>query len=453
MAPLPELNTDWTPVRMPAAAKRANLVILRSSDKSLHHQWDKNLGGEDRTWDLMLSHYGKSEPEDPDAEIIVKQGAFKYAACHRLFKDIAWLNDYRAVWFCDDDIMTSWADINRMFKIFNDNDMLLAQPSLTKNSYGWWKECFQQPGMYLRFTNFVEIMVPLFSAEALQKCLFSFHGKITGHGLDYLWPHLLGFPRTKVGMIDAVAVHHTRPAGTGPIYDEARQINVTPADEFHPIMKEYNLSEVHLEFGRVTAAPLPAVRTEAAATTYPILGDKLVKFFQNSLKPAHPEIWKNYPNGWNSITGWNGGVPVAYTTPILAPNDSNFRIGFTLEIQKAITGNQFELVRLGRKQSPYALSIKIDMTSATAYNLVFMLQNEQGANISIVSPQLNIGQPIKITFQTMLVLGWASMQLNDNPPLEMTIPSMALVGSDELVVGHADVTGTISMLNLAPGIV
>ena len=66
-------------------------------------------------------------------------------------------------------------------------------------------------------TNFVEGMCPVFSRRALQIC----HGtlKETWYGADILWPALLGRPSTRIGIMDEVAVVHTRPPATN--YDLA----------------------------------------------------------------------------------------------------------------------------------------------------------------------------------------------------------------------------------------
>lgn len=250
---LPQLDTSWTAVRMPPGLQRPNLVIVRTGNSSLHKQWPK---APVRHWDLLLSHYGSAEPDCPNADIIVKQGAFKFAACHRLFQDIPWLSQYRSVWFCDDDIMTSWTDIDLMFSLFAEFGLDLAQPSLTANSFVSHGICRQLPQFVLRYTNFVEIMVPLLSAGGLKRLLPSLENAVTGWGLDYAWPKLLGYPRNKIGIIDQVAVHHTRPGGQGPIYNEALQLKVMPGEEMVMNLERYGVEIVtQAIYGLVLAQP------------------------------------------------------------------------------------------------------------------------------------------------------------------------------------------------------
>jgi hypothetical protein len=71
----------------------------------------------------------------------------------------------------------------------------------------------QREQVSFRYTQFVEIMCPIFSRRALQICLGTMRDTASGYGLDHLWPSLLGYPRGRIGIIDAVAAAHTRPIG------------------------------------------------------------------------------------------------------------------------------------------------------------------------------------------------------------------------------------------------
>ena len=257
MKTLPSVNTDWTPMRMIDRPQRPHLVILRTGKNSLHTTWPKDLDGADRSWDLMLSHYADSDPACPDAEMIVRQQAFKFSAMHRLFKDIDWLKQYRAVWLCDDDIMTSWATINRMFALFEQYALLLAQPALTLDSYFARHITLQQADYLMRFTNYAEVMAPVFSAHALQICLPTFENAITAWGIDWAWPALLGNPWNKVAVIDATPVFHTRPIQQGDIYKNAAdQEGIAPMQEHFMNLEKYGVEAHPLAYGSINSEPL-----------------------------------------------------------------------------------------------------------------------------------------------------------------------------------------------------
>lgn len=106
-----------------------------------------------------------------------------------------------------------------------------------------WKELkVQHPitlkneGLSFRHTNFVEIMAPLFSRQALLQCLFTFNISISGYGLDLIWPKVLGWPTDKIALFDSVSVRHTRPIGSGPVY---KTFPIPPTEEMLYIANKF----------------------------------------------------------------------------------------------------------------------------------------------------------------------------------------------------------------------
>ena len=202
--------------RLPGPA-RPNLVVLRAGEGSLHPNWTKDIDDEDRTWDLCISAYGPSPPVALEqAEYVTHQpDQRKFQAVHDLFFEGSPLWKYQRVWFPDDDLMMGWGDINLMFHLARKYDLDLSQPSLlpVEGCYITHGITRQQPGSVLRYVDFVEIMCPVFSSRALAICLGTFRDSISGFGLDHLWPALLGGGRTRIAIIDAMGVIHTRPLG------------------------------------------------------------------------------------------------------------------------------------------------------------------------------------------------------------------------------------------------
>ncbi len=195
---------------------RRNLVVLRAGRQSLHTSWARDVEMEDRNWDLCISWYDRSctlgTDKDADFESMQAEDR-KFPALWRLFgaQSGFWRYDY--VMFPDDDLRMGWQDINRMFDIMRANDLLLAQPSLLAQSYVLHDLTRQRPDGLLRFTNFVEVMVPVFSREALLLCAPTFGLSPSAFGLDHVWPRILGLPPARIAIVDAVAVAHTRPMG------------------------------------------------------------------------------------------------------------------------------------------------------------------------------------------------------------------------------------------------
>jgi hypothetical protein len=240
--------------------RRRFLVMARAGNSSLHRKW---LQGGERNFDLYLSCYGDRPQEyAPDAEYLREKKSTKWPAWHgHLLVDRELVANYDAVWFPDDDLLIDAAGISKMFDLFVSFDLAMAQPAMGLDSYFSHPILLRDTGYVLRFTNFVEVMAPVFSREALAMLHPTFLESRTGWGLDYLWPCLLsqGGLGAKIAVIDAVSMTHTRPVGGGDIYqgevdpgaaDLARLSGLYPAANIDSKYQRDNL----LIYGGVKAA-------------------------------------------------------------------------------------------------------------------------------------------------------------------------------------------------------
>ena len=230
--------------------RRPNLVVLRAGEGSLHPSWPRDIADENRNWDMCISSYA------PNAASMLGQCEYlahapqqrKFQAIYDLFHNGSPLFGYDQVWLPDDDLMTSWSDINRLFHLTRRYGLDLSQPSLQQRPDCYIAHWFtgQQAQFVLRYIGFVEIMCPVFSQRALRICLGSFRDSTSGFGLDHLWPALLGGPRARMAVVDAVGVVHTRPMGLS--YD-VRQANA----EEQAVLRAYGWTHYHLPL-----VPVPA---------------------------------------------------------------------------------------------------------------------------------------------------------------------------------------------------
>ena len=192
---------------------RRNLVIVPANAGSKHLRWLRDIGEHERNWDLCVSWYGQDQPSGLGAHeyVLCQPGTMKFDAVYKIMSagTGGWGYDY--FWLVDDDILTSWKTINRLFEICRRFRLDLAQPSLSASSYVTHPITAQEPGLFLRFSQFVEVMCPVFSQAALRSCLSTFPLSPRGFGLDHVWPKLLGGTDAKIAIIDAVSVEHTRP--------------------------------------------------------------------------------------------------------------------------------------------------------------------------------------------------------------------------------------------------
>jgi len=246
--------TAWPPRGVRA---RRNLVLLRAGASSLHPFWIRDIAAEDRNWDLCLSWYGDPamRPEGCEYFFPDKGTKFEGLAKPPATETLPW--DYGHVWMPDDDLMTSWADINRMFALCAEYDLMLAQPSLDADCFINHAITRRDPAQVMRFCTFIEIMAPVFSHAALRLCAASFAASRSGYGLDHLWPRLIGMPPTKIAIIDAISVVHTRPIGA--TYDQAGAMA-----EGRALEAAYGTTRRYEVLGSILARPGPAMARAGA---------------------------------------------------------------------------------------------------------------------------------------------------------------------------------------------
>jgi hypothetical protein len=212
-----------------------NLVFCRVGEGSLHRRW---IGDPlTRPYDVWLDCYC-----DPGvwagaaAKVTDGRGTTKWQRVARLLAaDPAVFDGYDVVWFPDDDLDIDAAAVERFLDVFRAHRLSLAQPALVDGCY-WSHELTLACSTFeLRYTNFVEVMAPAFSRDALHACAPTFGLSKSGWGLDFAWPIVLGRPRDSVAIVDATPMVHTRPVGGGYVTQEA-------GAEMHALAERYGFT-------------------------------------------------------------------------------------------------------------------------------------------------------------------------------------------------------------------
>ena len=219
-----------------------NLVIVRAGDNSLHSHWIE--GRKPSDFDIFVSYYGVNDQKyKNNSDYYASTAGLKYPIIAQHFLEHFGLSTaYDAFWFPGDDILTDSITISKMFGLFHDHKLWLAQPALHSKGYVHRRLMTAISNSKLRYTNFVEIMCPIFSRYALQVLGSTFNTSISGWGLDFIWPCLLGYPNDKIGVLDAVPVTHTRPFGGGLFYDKCAQMNVSPRREYIQLLQRHGIN-------------------------------------------------------------------------------------------------------------------------------------------------------------------------------------------------------------------
>jgi hypothetical protein len=207
-------------------SKRDGLIVVRCGDASLHREWLSSS----LEWDLAVSYFGKDDDAAfPEATYVHRYRGGKWDGIFDFFsRNPECLDKYEYFWLPDDDISATPADLNRLLAYMRTEQFELAQPSLRAGSYVSHLTTLHSPFYEFRNVNFVELMVPTLSAKMLKTVLPLFRTAKTGFGIDFVWQRFTSDPRTRVAIIDAVQVVHTRPVG-GALHKMIAETGATPA--------------------------------------------------------------------------------------------------------------------------------------------------------------------------------------------------------------------------------
>ena len=189
-----------------------NLVIATVGDDSIHPHWllDKP------EFDLVLLYYDNN-PEVASSYTkytphVFSGKGFKWWLIKAFIdNNLEFVSKYDYIWFPDDDVFLNSLDINKLFNTSREHNLWISQPAML--GYVSHQITLPQRGNLLRFTNFVEVLAPMFNLESLLKVKHTFDANESAWGLDYLWPYLLEDPKDKVAIIDDIVMFHTKPVG------------------------------------------------------------------------------------------------------------------------------------------------------------------------------------------------------------------------------------------------
>ncbi|MEP4441969.1 MAG: hypothetical protein ABJ059_00755, partial [Hyphomicrobiales bacterium] len=192
-----------------------NLVIVRAGKNSLHNHW-LDQAPETRSWDLIVSYFDKeafdSHQEQPGVKKLYYEGG-KWSGIYDAIERTNSLRSYEYFWCPDDDIYSKGENINEMFITAKKWNLELCQPALTNASFFFHFIVTQCHAFDLRFTNFVEVMLPCISCNYMIDIMPIIKSRHTGVGLDLIWGTPTLNPKNAVAVLDKTPMAHTRPVG------------------------------------------------------------------------------------------------------------------------------------------------------------------------------------------------------------------------------------------------
>jgi hypothetical protein len=229
--------------------KRRALLIVRAGDQSLHPKWLKGDNCENRNWDLHISYFGDKTPiTDLDVSVTREKGPKFIGLATCLAKIEERLSQYEYIGFPDDDLSSDCQNWNRFFDILFEHQPALAQPALDLASFFSYHEFLQRKKFILRWTNFVELISPVFRRDSLSLVMPTFTENKSGWGIDWLWPKLLGAEGLTICVVDATPVLHTRAVRAGPLYKTlSDQGFPDPEVEKRQFFEKYHLNPAGFE--------------------------------------------------------------------------------------------------------------------------------------------------------------------------------------------------------------
>jgi hypothetical protein len=221
------------------------LVISTVGDESLHPEWISGTPN----FDLVLLYYGDDEKI---AELNIQYTPYVYVAKgekYHLLKsfiqsNLDFISNYEYIWFPDDDVSISTQNINKLFKTAVQYQLSISQPAM--EGYISHEITKPIPNSLLRYTNFVEVLAPLFDKETLFKVYDTFNLNYSSWGYDYLWTHLLGYPKNKIAIIDDIIMAHTKPVG-----QSYSRFPRTPWEEMNELLYLYNIKKEEINYSQI----------------------------------------------------------------------------------------------------------------------------------------------------------------------------------------------------------
>jgi hypothetical protein len=224
---------------------KKNLIISPIGDDSVHLEWFKG----DSNFDAVFLYYGDNQ-KFIDLNLLFTPHVHKVKGVkYHLIKNyidsnLNFITKYDYVWLPDNDVSISTNQINKLFEIAEKYKLLISQPSM--DGYVSHEITKPTPNSILRYTNFVEVLAPLFNTDTLLKVYNTFDLNFSSWGYDFLWPYILGYPENKIAIIDDVVMTHTKPIGT-----DYSRFPTCPSIELGNLLHHYNLTEEQITYSQI----------------------------------------------------------------------------------------------------------------------------------------------------------------------------------------------------------
>ena len=273
-----------------------NLVYTSAGDNTLFYKyWCNDI----KDYDLWVTYYGNNEKNfkvySKHADYITKRKGFKFQNFYDLYNNKD-LSQYDRIFILDDDIIISTESINKMFNISEKYDLNICGPTFTPTCKISHRKTINNPKWFMRYTNYVEVNVPLFKKEALRRLMDVFDPKLVGWGIDRLASWANGY--NKIALVDHVICVNPHDRSKGGVRE------LTKGDESWAIREKiwHDVADKYKIPHRVRIANKSFVSIEEGLNKSNPAHNKTINFKKNNkdkiaiLMLAYESF--NYPNVW-----------------------------------------------------------------------------------------------------------------------------------------------------------
>jgi hypothetical protein len=215
------------------------LIVLRAGRDSLHRSWTTVCA---KLADVAISLYDDAPIAESDFVLVHRAPGGKYTGVKALFADHPWIMDaYTHFWLFEDDLYLPFESLLAVRDCIENFRFVLCGPSLAPESFAAWPIMIQNQAFHLRATNFVEIMAPIMSRDFLKRTLPMFGENRTGWGYEWLWQTMLAEMNRFAAILDCAPIVHTRPIGSGRLYDDPTGKQPTAFEEMMALVAKYGI--------------------------------------------------------------------------------------------------------------------------------------------------------------------------------------------------------------------
>jgi hypothetical protein len=218
-----------------------NLVFTSAGDNTNFIKWWAT-GKDTPDYDIFVYYYGDSEENYNKYKehvcYIEKSNGSKFQNFYKFWmKFLKIIEDYDRFFILDDDIEFSISDINEMFKISEEYDLLICQPSFTDRSKTSYEINKFKNNRILTYTNFVEVNTPLFHKQAIEKLMNVFDPSLEEWGVDYLYILINGIEKqSSYAIIHKIQCTNPLSESNTNLNSKNREINKLHSEQYRMAM-------------------------------------------------------------------------------------------------------------------------------------------------------------------------------------------------------------------------